>query len=236
MRPLQYGVSQASAAPDRPEGEGMRKTSQALCMTAIAALALLSGCQGGTPQKPSPTGPVGVTELGTLQYTGREAFQKLYATAHMWAGDARPFRLQSDLTKDTTGKDGKAAIWRAGFASATRRNIKTFVWSGSHSEDAPSFGVTQGTEDTYNPGNSSTQVFDINYLKVDSDKAFAEAQKHGGEKILKQKPDQPVFYTLEWFPRQSKLLWHVVYGTNVPDAKLNVAVDGTTGAFVRVEK
>jgi len=215
----------------------MRKIS-AVLLALMGAIVLLTGCEGGTPAKPGPSGPgLGKTqEPVTLSSTGREAFQKLYATAHMWAPDARPYRLQSDLFKDSSGAGGKAVIWRAGFASATRRNIKAFVWSGSHSEDAPSFGVSSGTEDTYNPSNTSTQVFDIAFLKVDSDKAFEVAQQHGGDKLMKQDPKQPVFYLLSWNPKQNSLLWHVVYGTSEAEAKLRVAVNATTGEFERVEK
>ena len=50
----------------------------------------------------------------------------------------------------------------------------------------PERGVSHGTEDTYNPSNSSTHVFDMQFLKIDSDKAFTEAQKHGGEALLEE--------------------------------------------------
>jgi len=215
----------------------MRKISAAW-LVVISGIILLAGCEGGTPAKTGPSGPgLGKTmEPVTVLSTGREAFQKLYATAHMWAPDAQPYRLQSDLFKDSTGAGGKAMIWRAGFASATRRSIKAFVWSGSHSEEAPSFGVSSGTEDTYNPGNTSTRVFDIAFLKVDSDQAFEVAQQHGGDKLMKQDPKQPVFYVLSWNPKQNALLWHVVYGASEAEAKLRVAVDASTGVFERVEQ
>lgn len=214
----------------------MRKISLAL---SIAFLLGLLACSSGTPPKPaaSTSAPVKKEEpAAPVAYSGREAFQKMYAAAHLWAPDARPYRLESSAFKDFTGNDGKAVIWRAGFASAARRSIKAFVLSGAHSDDAPSFGVSSGTEDTYNPSNSSTQVFDPSFLKVDSDKALEPAQKHGGEKILKQDPKEPVLYLLDWNPRENILTWHVIYGNNPSDAKLRVAVNASTGAFERVEK
>ncbi len=217
----------------------MSKSSLALLTAALAAILTLGACQGSAPTKPgNPSGPgLGKTqEPVTIGDTAREAFQKLYATAHLWAGDARPYHMESVTFKDFIGHDGKAVIWRGGFASATRRSIKAFVWSGAHSEDAPSFGVSSGTEDTYNPSNSSTLVFDPAFLKVDSDKAFEVAQQHGGEKLLKQNPKLPVFYMLDWNPRENVLTWHVVYGANQVDAKLRIAVNASTGAFLRVEK
>jgi hypothetical protein len=212
----------------------MRKSCSAL---SFAFLITLIACNGGTPAKPSPSGAPAKKEepAAPVAYTGREGFQKMYAAAHLWAPDARPYRLESSPFKDFTGKDGKAVIWRSGFASAARRSIKAFVLSGAHSDDAPSLGVSSGVEDTYSPSNSSTQVFDPSFLKVDSDKALEAAQKHGGEKLFKQNPQQPVVYLLDWSPRENILSWHVIYGSS-QDAKLRVAVNASTGAFERVEK
>ena len=91
-------------------------------------------------------------------------------------------------------------------------------------------------EDTYSANNSSTLVFDSAFLKVDSDKAYEVAQQHGGEKLMKANPKEPVTYLLEWNPQENKLIWHVIYGSSPAEAKLRVAVDATTGVFERVEK
>jgi len=34
----------------------------------------------------------------------------------------------------------------------------------------------------------------------------------------------------------NNLVWHVIYGNSRADAKLKVAVDATTGEFIRIEK
>lgn len=41
---------------------------------------------------------------------------------------------------------------------------------------------------------------------------------------------------LDWDARQSQLIWHVIYGSSQDDAKLRIAVNATTGEFLRVEK
>jgi hypothetical protein len=202
----------------------------------LAILMILAACEGSKPGASSAPAPAKKEEPATVAHTGRETFQKMYTAAHLWAPDARPYRLQSDPFKDDAGKDGKAVIWRAGFASPAKRSIKAFLWSGAHSADAPSPGVSSGVEDTYSPTNSSTLVFDSAFLKVDSDKAYEVAQQHGGEKLMKANPKQPVLYLLEWNPQENKLTWHVIYGGSPADVKLKVAVDATTGVFERVEK
>lgn len=195
-------------------------------------LLLLSACTSNT-EKPAETKPAPKT---TETITGRSAFQKLYVAARGWNADSTPYRLQSSVTSDANGHDGKAAIWRASFASPSHRSEKTYTWSGSTAEGAPEQGVNPGIEDSYSPTNASTQVFDMGFLKSDSDQAFAAAQKHGGEKILAKDPNTPVFYVCDWNHNTNELIWHVIYGTSRDDAKLTVSVNASTGEFIRVEK
>jgi hypothetical protein len=202
-------------------------------LMATLALALMTGCSSETSkpaqtEKPQPK----PAEL----VSGRPAFQKLYVAARGWARDAQPYRLESSVTADSKGKDGKSALWHAFFASAERKSLKPYMWSGEDIPDGPSRGVSPGTEDTYNPSNASTQVFDIAFLKVDSDKALETAQKHGGDKILEKNPDIPILYMLDWSRATNELIWHVIYGNSRDDAKLRVEVNASNGDFIRVEK
>jgi hypothetical protein len=202
-------------------------------LVAMLGLTILTGCTS-EPAKPVQTEK---PKLKTTEaVTGRAAFQKLYISARGWARDAQPYRLESQITADWKGKDGKSAIWRAYFASPNQRGVKPFIWSGSQAPDAPSPGITPGNEDTYNPTNSSTRVFDTAFIKLDSDKALEVAQKHGGDKILQKNPDNPIVYVLNWDGVTNELIWHVIYGDSPEDAKLRVAVNASNGEFLRVEK
>ncbi len=127
-------------------------------------------------------------------------------------------------------------MWRASFASPARRMMKMFIWSGLVGADAPEQGVTFTTEDSWNPTNTSTHIFNFEFLKVDSDKAYEVAEKNGGSKLTKKDPKQPVFFVLDWDNAKNVLLWHVIYGTTQDDAKLRIAVNASTGDFERVEK
>lgn len=194
-------------------------------MLMLLSLAVITGCTSEQPQPaPKPKPPEALT--------GRIAFQKMYIDAHGWAPDARPYQLQSQAAGEFKGKDGKAAVWRAAFASASMHGSKPYTWSGIDSPDAPSRGISFGTQDTFTPGND----FDIQFLKVDSDKAFDIAQKHGGDKVLGQSADTPVLYLLDWSRAGNNLVWHVIYGNSRNDAKLVVDVDASTGEFIRKEK
>lgn len=182
----------------------------------------MAGCTStpstpATAEKPQPKAPEAIT--------GSSAFYKCYIAARGWAPDAQGFRVESALSK---GKDGKAGEWRTGFASPSQHATKSYTWSNGD--------VAHGVDDTYSPTNSSTLIFNVQYLKVDTDKAFAIAQEHGGDKLLEKSPDTPVLYVLDWNRQTNELLWHVIYGTDREKAQLRVAVDASTGKFSRVEK
>jgi hypothetical protein len=196
-------------------------TMKNLSLTILALVAML-GCSTETnsnapAEKPQPKAPETVT--------GSSAFFKCYIAARGWAPDAQPFRVESAEAK---GHDGKAGEWRSGFASIAQHATKSYTWSNGD--------ISHGVDDSYNPSNSSTQVFNVQFLKVDTDKAFAVAQQHGGDKFLEKAPDTPILYVLEWNRQTNELLWHVIYGTDRETAKLRIAVNASTGEFSRVEK
>ena len=213
----------------RDQGSVIART---LAAASLVMLALLVACDSNTPKPPQSQPEPKPPEL----LTGRAAFQKVFIAARNDAADVKPFRIESTPSTDGNGLDGKSAIWRASFASATQHGVKPFFWSGSNAPDAPSRGVSPGNEDVYNPGNASTQIFDVAFLKVDSDQAFAEAQKHGGDKVLEKDPTTPVIYVCDWNHNTNQLTWHVIYGVSRETAKLTVAVDASTAEFLRVEK
>jgi len=181
----------------------------------------MAGCSSeptkpATSEAPKPKAPEAIT--------GSSAFYKCYISARGWAPDAQPYRVESASSK---GRDGKAGEWRSGFASPSLRATKFYTWANGD--------ISHGVDDTYSPANASTQIFNVQFLKADTDKAFAVAQQHGGDQLLEKEPDTPVFYVLDWNRQTNQLLWHVIYGTDRDTAKLRVAVNASTGEFSRVE-
>jgi len=212
----------------------MRKPIALLALVVV----ILAGCSSEPEKsKQEAAQPAAKPAAAANQYeTGRVAFQKTYVNARGWAADVKPFRLESQYTKDAPVTEGKAGVWRAVFASAQRSSEKPFSWSGVTGPDAPPPGVASDAEGYWSSSNATTQPFDLSFLKQDSDKAVAVAQAHGGDKLTKKDPAQPIIFQLDWSPKENKLKWHVIYGASLSEAKLRVAVDATSGEFLKVEK
>src|ERR1039458_3362946 len=126
----------------------------AFTLSVISIAILTAGCSStenkakeSTPETPAAAPP------GSKQpvlYTGQEAFNRMMGLAMKWSPDAQPARLESVLTPETSGQDGKSTIWRGYFVSPSRRATKTIVCSGSRRPDAPPFGVSpEGAEGAY---------------------------------------------------------------------------------------
>jgi hypothetical protein len=197
-------------------------------LLALAAMCL--GCSSEPTKAPaSNTGQPATSQMET----GRFALQKMIGPARFWSADAQPVRLESSNLKGSNGHDGKANFWRALFASAGRQKQEPFTWSGVAMEDTPR-GVNHGVEDSYNPANRLSRPFDLNFLKIDTDKAFEVAQEHGGKKLLEKDPKVNVGYLLDFDAQSNQLRWHVIYGSD-SIGKLTVLVDASSGSFLRKE-
>jgi hypothetical protein len=212
----------------------------AVALSVISVAILMAGCSS-TENKPaestSQTPAAAPAESkAPMLYTGQEAFNRMMGLALKWSTDAQPARLESVLTSEATGQDGKSAVWRGYFASPSRRSTKTIVCSGSRRPDAPPFGVSaEGTEGAYNADAANLAFLPL-LLKTDTDKAFAIAQQHGGDAILKKDAQQPVTYVLLKDRKLNVPVWYVIYGTSEKDRKGIGVINATTGAFVSAGK
>jgi hypothetical protein len=221
MASLRYNDSQTKS----PIGKSQMKKLFVTILAAGFGFGFMSGCSS-EPSKPAPAETSQPKAPQTT--TGSSAFFKCYVSARGWAVDVQPYRVESHASADAKGRDGKSGDWSVGFASSSLHSVKSYTWSNGD--------ISHGVDDNYSPSNSNTQVFDVQALKVDTDKAFAVAQEHGGDQLLQKEPDTPVLYVLAWDRPTNRVLWHVIYGTNPETAKLRVAVNATSGEFLRVEK
>jgi hypothetical protein len=196
-------------------------------MRCAVLLSVIAVCLAGCEDNKTSSTPA---EKKTNEFeTGRFALQKMLPSARLWAPDAEPIQLESTPTTQDNGQGGKSGDWRAVFGSRSRGKSEPFTWSGM--ADAPR-KIDHGVEDTFNPNNRSTQPFDLNFLKIDTDQAYDVAQKHGGKEITEKDPKTQVTYLLQWNAQAGELEWHVMYADHT---RLTVLVDATTARYLRKE-
>ena len=159
----------------------------AFALSLISGAILTGGCNSTENKAENGTPASGASPQSKepVLYTGQGAFNRMMGLALKWSPDAQPARLESVLTTETTGQNGKSTVWRGFFASPRRRSVKTIVCSGSRRPDAPPFGVSaEGNEGAYNSDAANLAFLPL-LVKTDTDKAFQITLQHGGEAILK---------------------------------------------------
>lgn len=201
-----------------------------LFLTAVVVIA----CSSAPTSSPSRTPPPTEKKEPAL-YTGKSCLSQMTSAAARWQPDALPVHMESTLNAESNGQEGKSTVWRAMFASPSRRTNRTFACSGSRLKEAPPIGVTGSAEIGSAPEVASS-MFQPFLLTVDSDKAYATALEHGGEALLKKDPQQPVLYTLDWDTKKKELVWGVMFGTSASDSKGVGVIDASTGKFLRAGK
>jgi hypothetical protein len=211
-------------------------SSASLLLSTTLILALLTGCESSPkPASPEASKPaVQAQPKAPTPYTAKPCLDRMTDLARRWTLDGMPCHVESEPNSESNGQGGKATVWRGMFASPSRRTMRTYICSGSHLPEAPPLGVTSTAEAAYHPSVVGL-AFIPSYLQADSDKAFAEVQKHGGAALLKKDPNQPVIYMLEWDPKAKVLLWYVIFGKSQSDSKGIGVINATTGAFVRAK-
>lgn len=216
----------------------MRKVCLAFAIVAVGVLLLAcNSSQKPAGDNPQPT--LATTQKAEKKdpvlYTGKSCFTRMVDQAQRWAPDALPFHVESVPNSEAVGRDGKATVWKAMFASASKKNYRTFTCSGSRLPDQPAVGISAGPESVYSP-NVPELMFHPSYLVTDTDKAFGIAQEKGGKKLLEKQPDLPVAYTADWDARKKQLVWVVIYGGSVNKAKGTGVIDASTGRFLGAAK
>jgi hypothetical protein len=210
---------------------------QKVAFAILAVLFILSGCSSAPETKSGPAAVKSESKPAPApaeRITGRVAFQRLYLAARNWSPDSRPLKMESRPRSDDP-RDGKASVWVGTFASQQRGLFRSFMWSGATGEGAPEPGITPGSQDTYFPGNASTQPFDPAYLKADTDEALSVADKKAPPAASKDKKG-PVAFQLYNDTAKQRLLWRVIYGQSEHNAKAVVDISARDGGFVKIEK
>jgi len=194
------------------------------CLATLAAL-LATACSDApksTPEKPPAKAPEALT--------GRQAFQRMYPQARVWAADAQPLQLRSINLKDVKSEGGKAGAWQVVFVSMSLAKSKTYTYSAIEGENLHE-GVFGAVEESWSGTTGQTAPFPVAAIKTDSDQAYDVAVKNSKE-YLKKNPTKPFFFLLEQNKRFPDLTWRVIWGDSVGTSDYSIFVDASLGTFL----
>jgi hypothetical protein len=195
-----------------------------LLSSLLLALAL-AGCGSETASKepaepPPPPEPV----------TGREAYQKMYLKAKLWANDAELLQLSSIALEGVPEQPGKRGAWRGIFASPSKGRQKSITYSVIEGPGNLYQGVFEGNEANFSPhmGALTSAVA----IKIDSDQAH-EAAMEKAKAYVQKHPDMPIVYILETPRGETSAQWRVLWGHSVSSSNYSIFVDAATGKYLR---
>src|SRR5215469_3893853 len=146
---------------------------------AVSALAL-AACSSGpaTPVAAAKTdadtakqAPAGPPEA----IAAKDAYWKMYTLAHSWAADITPVGLKSGEVNGVKNADGKAGVWKAVFASPSKRSMRTLVYAVADQPPDITKGVTAELAEPWAGPTREVMTFQSDDFKIDSDAAFKTA-------------------------------------------------------------
>jgi hypothetical protein len=202
-----------------------------LSVFALMTMCVIVSCTDQNPNTSdkNPSGAGTISQAPAAPVSGKTAFWEMYKSAHAWASDLEPLRLESKSIPGIQNADGKAAMWRATFGSPGKRQARIFTYAvAPHSPDVYK-GVTVGQPLPWNGPTKDAAAFDGSDLMVDSDAAYKTALTKAVDWVGKH-PGKEVSCTLGNAARFQAPVWYVLWG----DAKSGYAVfvDAKSGTVV----
>ena len=201
------------------------------CLKAVLSIAvlLLAACSEApkeketSTEKPFPSEPV----------TGKTAFWELYKSAHSWAADQVPLKLESKTAPGKKNEEGKAAIWVGTFGSSRRKEAITITYAVAPNPPDTLKGINIGHAFPWGGPTPQALQFQTSDLATDSDAALKTASEQAGP-WLKKHPEKEVSFTLGHAARFKAPVWYVLWG----DSKngYSVFVDAKTGEVAKPGK
>jgi hypothetical protein len=188
---------------------------------------LLAACSGTPPAAEKKAEPVKPPE----PVTGQVAFYRMYGMARGWAPDVQGLQLRSLPLPEVKSEVGKAGAWEATFVTLSRGRSRVYTFSVVEAGGNLHKDVFAGPEEAYSGPGGQNQPFLAAAVKIDSDKAYEIALKHGAD-YAKQNPNMPISFLLEWTRRYPFPAWRVVWGESVTASGFSVFVDSGGGNYL----
>jgi hypothetical protein len=202
--------------------------SKCLRAAVIAAVLFLTACSeapknSGDNKAGGPSTPV----------SGKTAFWEMYKSAHSWANDLVPLKLESKTIPGIKNDGGNAAMWSATFGSPRKHEVLVLTYAvAAHSPDIYK-GVSVGHSMPWGGPTRDALPFQTADFQTDSDAAYKTASANA-DAWLKKNPGKDVSFQLGNAARFPAPVWYVLWG----DTKTghSVFVNAVTGKTVKPGK
>ncbi|HWX53268.1 MAG TPA: hypothetical protein VN176_01620 [Verrucomicrobiae bacterium] len=196
-----------------------------------AAALLLSVFFTSCSDSPKVAGPAAKeSQAASEPISGKTAFWEMYKSAHSWAADRVPLKLESKSVPGVTIGEGKAAMWSATFGSPRLRQARVFSYSVIASKPDIYKGVVIGKALPWAGPTSEALAFEPSEFPIDSDAAYKTGSAQAAV-WLKSHPDREVSFVLGNASRFTGPVWYVQWGDK--KSGYGVLVDAKTGAVVK---
>lgn len=161
----------------------------------LLAVLSLTGCSELT----NPVSPAAKTETEKKEpavpaepVTAKTAFWEMYKSAHAWAPDLMPLKMEAKVVPGSKGpawQGGKAAMWEASFGSMSRKEARNLTYSIVSQPPDIHKGVSIGGPIPWFGQTHDAMAFQTAEFVVDSDAAYETAVKSAAA-WLKKNPDK----------------------------------------------
>jgi hypothetical protein len=189
---------------------------------AIAPAILLPACSSAPPQKTEAEKPA-------EPITGLHALYQMYTSARAWAQDLQILHYSSIDIREVKRLPGKAAAWQVVFVSAALSQSRTYTFSVYEASATLHQGLFSEAPQPWSGGG---KLFLIESIKIDTDKAWEVALKHG-EEYNSKNPKTPISWTLG-MDKGNDPDWRVIWGETAGQSSFSVLVDASTGDYMQI--
>lgn len=195
----------------------------------IAAVVFMTACS----EPPKPASTDNKTSAAATPVSGRTAFWEMYKSAHNWANDVVPLKLESKEIPGVKNDGGNAALWSATFGSPRKGQAVVMSYAiVAHPPDIYK-GVTSAHPVQWGGPTHDIMPFQTSDFKVDSDTAYKTASADA-DPWLKKHPDKSVSFLLGNATRFPAPVWYVLWGDS--KSGYSVFVNVVTGEKVKPGK
>lgn len=194
----------------------------------LASCTLLLNSCSPAPKTAEATSTEAAAPAVVAPVSGKTAYWEMYAAARNWSKDAMPLEVQSKEIPGVENDGGKAAMWTAMFASASKSEARVFTYAIESKKPDIYKGVIIGRPLTWNGPSRDMLPFQMSQVSVDSEGAYAAAEKDAGA-WLKEHPGEHPSFTLRSIAKYNVPTWAVLFGDNKKGYRSLVnGIDGTS--------